>query len=205
MLEFPVLCDQMPYTIVGLPYAAEAATTGTNLDSLVGALVGQMLELQPEGPFRIMGHSFGALLSLQVARHLENSSHVVQSLVLVDPPRLNTAPQGLHPVPVNKSVERLLRLFPHGVELPITEIYNAFPRITAMLAEAHECLLSGCIEKLRAPTLVLHAADSLGGAELIRPMLPTDSVLAERWGIHTEQQLLLGSARDARTEWQHVS
>ena len=57
MLEFPVLCDQMPYTIVGLPYAAEAATTGTNFDSLVGALVGQMLELQPEGPFRIMGHS----------------------------------------------------------------------------------------------------------------------------------------------------
>ena len=120
MLEFPVLCDQMPYTIVGLPYAAEAATTGTNLDSLVGALVGQMLELQPEGPFRIMGHSFGALLSLQVARHLENESHVVQSLVLVDPPRLNTAPQGLHLVPVNKSVERLLRLFPHGLELPIS-------------------------------------------------------------------------------------
>ncbi|MEU2349047.1 alpha/beta fold hydrolase [Modestobacter sp. NPDC013298] len=42
-------------------------------------------ELQPAGPYRLVGHSMGALVALQVARHLAAGGADIASVTLVDP------------------------------------------------------------------------------------------------------------------------
>lgn len=48
-----------------------------------------ILELQPEGPYRLCGHCNGALVALETARLLVSAGHVVEWVAMVDAPSFN--------------------------------------------------------------------------------------------------------------------
>jgi thioesterase domain-containing protein len=41
-------------------------------------------QVQPEGPYRLIGHSLGALLAFEIVQYLENGGQTVESLVMLD-------------------------------------------------------------------------------------------------------------------------
>lgn len=104
-------------------------------------------------------------------------------------------------MPAKRAVHRFLAQFPASLKLPTEDVLSSFLDMFSMLADADEQMTDPKAKTLNAPTLVLHAADSLGGSELLEPMLPRDSVMMQRWGISVQQQLKLAAARDARNEW----
>ncbi|MBM9467221.1 AMP-binding protein [Nakamurella leprariae] len=59
--------------------------------------------VQPHGPYRLLGHSFGAVLAVEVARQLTAAGETVDGLVVVD-----ALPPGSR-VPADRSRSRLLR------------------------------------------------------------------------------------------------
>lgn len=50
-------------------------------------------DIQPAGPYRILGHSFGGILAYEIARKLESNQEVVENLILVD----TLLPDSFHP------------------------------------------------------------------------------------------------------------
>nr|ARU08075.1 MlcM [uncultured bacterium] len=71
-------------------YALQASgfSTGSALPSSVeemaASYVARMLSVQPEGPYRIIGWSFGGLVAHAVATHLQSLGHEVSLLALLD-------------------------------------------------------------------------------------------------------------------------
>jgi len=41
-------------------------------------------QVQPEGPYRLIGHSLGAILAFEIVKYLENGGQTVKSLVMLD-------------------------------------------------------------------------------------------------------------------------
>jgi amino acid adenylation domain-containing protein len=76
------LASQLPASlpIYGLPPAPRLDT----VDAMARRLVGLMREVQPLGPYRIAGWSFGGLLAYQMARQLRASGERVEFLALID-------------------------------------------------------------------------------------------------------------------------
>jgi thioesterase domain-containing protein/acyl carrier protein len=62
------------------PSTTDLATT---IEEMALRVAGQIGELQPEGPYRLLGHSLGGLIALEVGRRLAESD-VVESVTLVD-------------------------------------------------------------------------------------------------------------------------
>ena len=73
-------------------------------------------ERQPEGPYRLAGHSLGALVALEMAQQLRTAGHEVELLALVDsfPPDPALMPQNHYP--------SLTAKFKEGVSLALTGI-----------------------------------------------------------------------------------
>ena len=53
---------------------------------LVSKYVTELLQIQPAGPFRLAGYSAGGIFALEAARELKRRGHVVDLLVVLDPP-----------------------------------------------------------------------------------------------------------------------
>jgi len=63
-----------------------------SVEEMARSYVGVIRELQPEGPYRVAGHSFGGLLAFEIARLLEEQGQSVDWLGLIDA-ELDTAAQ----------------------------------------------------------------------------------------------------------------
>ncbi len=54
------------------------------VEELAAELVRRMREVQPEGPYHLLGHSFGGMLAYEMTRQLQAAGQRVASLALVD-------------------------------------------------------------------------------------------------------------------------
>jgi acyl-CoA synthetase (AMP-forming)/AMP-acid ligase II/thioesterase domain-containing protein len=95
-----------------------------------------ILEVQPQGPFRLCGYCRGAMVALETARLLTESGHVVDWLALVDWPPFNLRPTAriLH-----RSVDTILRIVRNDWE-------ESYPRV-ALAMDMLWRLLSDCDQK----------------------------------------------------------
>jgi amino acid adenylation domain-containing protein len=77
--------------LIGLEAAALIGTTGAppSLEEAAGRYVEAIRQMQPHGPYHLMGHSFGGWIALEAARQLVAANAVVAPVVLIDsePPR----------------------------------------------------------------------------------------------------------------------
>ena len=60
---------------------------------------------QPEGPYRVLGYSYGALLAIEIAHQLVAAGEEVELLVLIDPPP--PTPEGEKRYLLNRAVNRV--------------------------------------------------------------------------------------------------
>jgi acetoacetyl-CoA synthetase len=55
-----------------------------SVEEMAASYVGLIRSLQPEGPYRVAGHSFGGLLAFEIARRLTDDGHAIDWLGLID-------------------------------------------------------------------------------------------------------------------------
>ena len=60
------------------------AVPDRRLEGMAARHLRTILRVHPQGPYRLVGHSFGGLVALEVARQLVDAGHEVESLVILD-------------------------------------------------------------------------------------------------------------------------
>ncbi|NVZ71929.1 non-ribosomal peptide synthetase [Pseudomonas costantinii] len=83
---FPALGQHLPgdYPIYGLPGLAFGESQLNTMEGLAARMVGLIRSLQPHGPYRIAGWSFGGVLAYEVAMQLLGLDEAVAFLGLID-------------------------------------------------------------------------------------------------------------------------
>ncbi|QXQ20944.1 amino acid adenylation domain-containing protein [Pseudomonas tolaasii] len=83
---FPALGQHLPgdYPIYGLPGAALGEVHLSSMEGLAARLVGLIRGVQPHGPYRVAGWSFGGVLAYEVAMQLLGLDEPVEFLGLID-------------------------------------------------------------------------------------------------------------------------
>ncbi len=83
---FPALGQHLPgdYPIYGLPGAALGDSHLNTMEGLAARMVGLIRGIQPHGPYRLAGWSFGGVLAYEVAMQLLGLDEAVAFLGLID-------------------------------------------------------------------------------------------------------------------------
>nr|WP_189663542.1 non-ribosomal peptide synthetase [Pseudomonas paralactis] len=83
---FPALGQHLPgdYPIYGLPGLALGEAHLDSMEGLAARMVGLIREIQPHGPYRVAGWSFGGVLAYEVAMQLLGLDESVAFLGLID-------------------------------------------------------------------------------------------------------------------------
>ncbi|MER7862376.1 amino acid adenylation domain-containing protein [Amycolatopsis japonica] len=89
---------------------AQGDTTGS-VEQLAKTYVAGLRALQPTGPYRLVGWSFGATVAYQMAAEIESQDEVVSRLSLLDPPPISDRGDGVSPL-----VSHLRMLLPGRTE-----------------------------------------------------------------------------------------
>ena len=71
------------YVVAPLPEDGEQATSVT-VSRIAELMVAGVRQVQPSGPYRVAGYSFGALLALEMAQQLRAAGETVESLFLIE-------------------------------------------------------------------------------------------------------------------------
>ncbi|MEM1198665.1 MAG: non-ribosomal peptide synthetase [Pseudomonadota bacterium] len=102
--DFPVFAVQDP--------ACDLATAPQRtVPAMASALIAQIRTAQPEGPYRLCGHSFGGLLAYEMAVQLEREGEAVSFLGLIDTPTPPRSSTGRGVLPALKNTWREFRFF----------------------------------------------------------------------------------------------
>jgi len=84
-----------------------------SIEGTAGAIVGRMREVQPVGPYAILGYSFGGNLAVEVARQLIANGQTVELAAIIDSYVPGSSPSGLGKA--TKHLRIMARLNPHGI------------------------------------------------------------------------------------------
>lgn len=66
-------------------------TTAKSIEDLARIQVDEIRSVQPHGPYRLAGYSFGGLIALEIAQQMRRSGEVIELLFLLDPSEPFTA------------------------------------------------------------------------------------------------------------------
>jgi thioesterase domain-containing protein/acyl carrier protein len=91
-----------------------------SMQGLARHCVTEMRTVQPEGPYHLLGYSFGARLCVEIANQLQASGQTVDSLVMIDPQPPNGEPGAR-----SRAVHRPLR--EGSVSLAMARLLNTVP------------------------------------------------------------------------------
>lgn len=76
--------EEWPFCILS---NAAVQQPGASIPSIAEPLLQRLLAIQPEGPYVLGGHCFGAVVAYEMARQLQAMGRTVRLLVIVDAPR----------------------------------------------------------------------------------------------------------------------
>ncbi|MFO0886138.1 MAG: alpha/beta fold hydrolase [Pirellulales bacterium] len=62
-------------------------TPHETIDEIASHYLRQVQDVQPSGPYTLVGYSLGGTVSVRMAQMLQEQGHTVESLILIDPPR----------------------------------------------------------------------------------------------------------------------
>ncbi|MFV3406513.1 amino acid adenylation domain-containing protein [Pseudomonas sp. NY15463] len=85
-LYFPVLGQQLPpgFPIYGVPGIALGQAQPQTLECLASRAIERIRAVQPQGPYRLAGWSFGGVLAYEIAAQLRGADQAVSFLGLID-------------------------------------------------------------------------------------------------------------------------
>jgi acetoacetyl-CoA synthetase len=77
---------ESPHAIFGMQSGVfrENAEPSVTVEALARLYLDAMKQLQPRGPYALIGYSFGGLVMMEIARHLQESGESVALLAMVD-------------------------------------------------------------------------------------------------------------------------
>ena len=157
------------------------------LQDMARQYIEEIRTIQPAGPYRIGGHSGGALIAFEMARQLREAGEEVSSLLLMDPPCLR-GPEGEPDETAGRAVGRLGKLL-QWVAFYVTKLRLLDGEERA--AYVREKALKLMREGLRAAAPFHEDAEDAAGAPSVRD--------------HTEPYVLLaypGRATIFLARWQ---
>jgi surfactin synthase thioesterase subunit/acyl carrier protein len=67
------------------PHGMKGESIPRSLEDMAAQRMSQILDFQPQGPFRLGGHCVGGMVALETARLLVASGHDVQVVAMIDP------------------------------------------------------------------------------------------------------------------------
>ncbi|MEM8686741.1 MAG: amino acid adenylation domain-containing protein [Pseudomonadota bacterium] len=102
--DFPVFAVQDP----ACDLATEPLRT---VPAMATALIAQIRTAQPQGPYRLCGHSFGGLLAYEMALQLEQEGQTVSFVGLIDTPTPPLSSTGRGVLPALRNTWREVRFF----------------------------------------------------------------------------------------------
>lgn len=115
----PKLYTRRPILAIELLDLLTGPTPLQSIEGMAEATVERMREVQPVGPYAIMGYSFGGNLAVEVARQLIASDQTVELVIILDSFVPTLAPKGL------SRVARHLRIIAN------LKLYNAYSYISS--------------------------------------------------------------------------
>ena len=78
------ISEDQPLFVVEPRVSASGVHPYHSLEDLAECCIGVIRTKQPQGPFRLIGFSFGGLISWEIARNLERKNECVDLLILID-------------------------------------------------------------------------------------------------------------------------
>ncbi|MEH6836540.1 MULTISPECIES: amino acid adenylation domain-containing protein [Falsihalocynthiibacter] len=109
------------------------------VEQLAATYIESILKLQPQGPYRIAGYSFGALVAFEIAQQLQALGRDVEQLLILDPFKLSrTSSDGTEMVAHHESAASQMskygrnsmgRIRRHGLAGLITSLYRPIQMI----------------------------------------------------------------------------
>jgi thioesterase domain-containing protein/acyl carrier protein len=103
-----------------------------SVDDMVELYLDHVRRLQPEGPYRLAGYSFGGLVALEMARRLMRQGQETAILILIDAyAHPNTWPL------MSRLKMRVRRSFHLGRQYLRAPLYKSVPAVLARLRDAH--------------------------------------------------------------------
>lgn len=76
------LAKQLPVRAVGVQWTPEIPTT--SIEEMASKYMKRLVEVQPKGPYHLVGYSFGAAVAFEIATQLQATGASVASLTLLD-------------------------------------------------------------------------------------------------------------------------
>lgn len=107
-LLIPYLSPDQP--IYGLPVSGQQTKTLTRLEDLAAQHVKTILAFEPQGPYSLLGYSFGGLIAFEIARQLQEQGKEIVFLGIIDT-WLEKNPGFLQALRVDQRVDYFLRKF----------------------------------------------------------------------------------------------
>jgi amino acid adenylation domain-containing protein len=85
-LYFHALARYLPVelTVYGLPAIPPGEPQPNSMRAMAGRMINLLQEVQPAGPYRVAGWSFGGVLAYEIVQLLLNQGHAVEFLGLID-------------------------------------------------------------------------------------------------------------------------
>ena len=101
----------LPVSLCILAYWADSEhiISAPTIEALAGNYVAGIRAMQPKGPYRLAGYSFGAVLAFEIAQQLTAMGEEVSTLVLLDPYKPFNAPEIVLEKPTSHKAVRFLQ------------------------------------------------------------------------------------------------
>lgn len=112
--------------VFGLTHGRKPPEDIASLEELAARYLDAARQQQPEGPYRLLGFSFGALIAIEIAHQLVAAGDAVELLVLIDPPP--PTPEGDARFLANRTLNRV-----RGTESRSGQLRAAFGEMRRIL------------------------------------------------------------------------
>ncbi|PHM72994.1 non-ribosomal peptide synthetase [Xenorhabdus sp. KJ12.1] len=141
-LSFP---SQLPiYALQARGFTAEHNYPHTSVEGAARAYIRTIREIQPHGPYHLLGHSFGGWIAFEIALQLQAEGEQVADLILVDTDEPNQQGSIHKPVSHTETIMELIDIYDMILDQPLSLTRQDFENLTQN--EQHQLLHNALIK-----------------------------------------------------------
>ncbi|MEU8901151.1 amino acid adenylation domain-containing protein [Nocardia sp. NPDC048505] len=126
------------HDIYGLQAVSGTFRKSDSVEEMAAQLAEKITEMQPEGPYRLIGWSFGAILAYAVAAEIERNGQPIELLCLIDPEDLGAVETEHHRarVPLIGDIEQLIDIHASDALIEKAADRSSAPSVGVLLEES---------------------------------------------------------------------
>ena len=107
-----------PLYAVSLWAQGSGFTRAKSVEELARVQIDGIRSIQPHGPYRLAGYSFGGLVALEIAHQLRRAGETIELLFLLDPSEPSTATDASHSFLRRRKSRRTCNNWPRTLAMP---------------------------------------------------------------------------------------